>query len=97
MENDAFGNNLEFSDESGMRSDKFSREGQDPLLVRWIMKIKFIKTKEQANYVLLGIAVVAAMLSIYFFTTGGGASRVTIPAGPINAPGAPTDLPPTNT
>lgn len=89
MENDAFNNNLEFSDESGMRSEKFSRAEQDPLLVRWIMKIKFIKTKEQANYVLIGIAVVAAVLSIYFFTTGGRAPRVTIPTGPVGVPGAP--------
>ncbi len=89
MENDAFGNNLEFSDESGMRSEKFSREGQDSLLVRWVMKIKFVKTKEQANYVLLGVAVIAAIFSIYFFTTGVSSPRVTIPSGPIGAPATP--------
>ncbi|MBI4214944.1 hypothetical protein HY546_03025 [archaeon] len=87
MENDAFGSNLEFSDEGGMNSDKFSRAEETPLLVRWAMKIKFIKTKEQANYLLLGVAVAAALLSIYFFTAGGSSPRVTIPQGPNGLPG----------
>ena len=93
MENDAFNNNFEFSDESGGKYEKLSAEGKDPMLVRWVMKIKFIKTKEQANYVLLGLAVFAALLSIFFFTTGGSsAPRVTIPAGPVNnLPGNPAD------
>ena len=89
MENDAFGNNFELTDESGAGFKSLSSEKGDPTLVRLIMKIKLIKTREQANYVLIGIAIASLLLSIFFFSTGtSSAPRLVVPAGPAGLPGA---------
>lgn len=68
-----------------MSSGRMRRDlDKKPTFVRWVMKLPFIKTEKQANYTLVGIAVVALLLSFYFFASALG--------GPSPAPA--DDIPP---
>jgi hypothetical protein len=44
---------------------RFERGNKPPAIVLWLIKIGLAKTHAQANYILLGVAVVAFGLSIY--------------------------------
>jgi hypothetical protein len=65
--------NVQFEDESSQGQvlySRFKRSNKPPAIVMWFIKIGLAKTPQQANYILLAIALVAFGLSIYIFTDG---------------------------
>jgi hypothetical protein len=66
---------------------RFSASSTPPKMVQWIINLGIAKTPAQANYVLLGVAIVAALLSLYFFFWFG---RPT-PSGNEGPPGRPAN------
>jgi hypothetical protein len=62
---------VEFNEESNQNRvlyGRFAQSSQAPKLVTWLLKIGIVKSESQANYVLIGIAVVAFAWSIYLFS-----------------------------
>ncbi len=59
---------VEFNDESNQISQRRSSENnRPPKLVTWLLKIGVAKNESQANYVLIGVAIVAFILSFYLW------------------------------
>lgn len=74
--------NVEFNDENkaSMLYSKFQSSNEQPALVRWLLKIGLAKTPEQANMILICIAVVAVIATgiiLYQTNGGGGGSKLT--------------------
>ena len=58
---------VEFNDESNQISQRRSSENnRPPKLVGWVLKTGIAKTETQANYILLILAGVAFVFSLYF-------------------------------
>lgn len=61
---------IEFNDEQNQNRvlyGRFAQSNQAPKLVTWLLKIGVAKNETQANYILIGIAVIAFALSFYIF------------------------------
>lgn len=61
---------VEFEDEQTEARVLYSRfmpSNQLPKLVGWVIKTGIVKNENQANYFLIGLAVVAFLVSVYFF------------------------------
>jgi hypothetical protein len=58
--------NVEFSEENYNQDTNFNTP-KTPTMVKWIMKIGFIKNETQANILLLVIAIVFFALAIIIF------------------------------
>jgi hypothetical protein len=92
---------VEFEGESqnnGASYNKWQGSTNDqPTMVRWLMARGIAKTVAGANQILIGIAVVAFCLSMYFFFfSGPGSSKINPGAIPPGAgiPGATVPLQP---
>jgi len=60
-----------------------SRNAQKPVLTRLILATKFVATDKQAEYVLIGIAVLALVVTLWLWPFGRSAPAENIPvAGP---------------
>jgi hypothetical protein len=66
---------------------RFAPSRNVPKMVQWIIRLGLAKTPAQANYVLLGVAIVAALLSLYFFFWFGQSPASTGFVGPQGVPG----------
>ena len=63
---------VEFNDEQNQNRvlyGRFAQSNQAPKLVTWLLKIGIAKNESQANYILIGIAVISVILAIYIPTT----------------------------
>ena len=78
--------------QSKMLYSKWQASNEQPMMVRWLINKGIVKNAAQANMILLGIAIVAFALSLYFFFFAGPRpgkiNPATIPAaigpGPVN-------------
>ncbi len=63
---------VEFEDETNQAknfaNNRFSNNNQPPKLVGWILKTGLVKNENQANYVLIALAIVAFLTSLYYFS-----------------------------
>lgn len=69
---------VEFNDESNQNKvlyGRFAQSSQAPKLVTWLLKIGIAKNETQANYILIGIAVIAFVASFYMFFKSSGDTR----------------------
>lgn len=67
--------NVEF-DENNLPGGRFTPEaGQSPGLVKFIIKSGIVKDEKSANYILIGIAVCAILLTIFVLKNSFGGSR----------------------
>jgi len=57
---------VKYTDETGWRAMRYYREPQSPKLIQWVLKYSggLIKDERQANYVLIGFAVLAIIVSL---------------------------------
>lgn len=60
--------NVEFDENQGLPNRQQSAR-KTPKLVGLIMKTGFVKDEEQANYILLGFAIFALVLSVFIFNS----------------------------
>jgi hypothetical protein len=61
---------VEFEEEQAQSHVLYSRfmpSNQLPKLVGWVIKAGIVKNENQANYFLIGLAVVAFLVSVYLF------------------------------
>ena len=60
---------VKYTDETGWRAMRYYREPQSPKLIQWVLKYSggLIKDERQANYVLVGFAVLAIGISLFLF------------------------------
>ncbi len=72
---------IEFHEDKTSRSH-YSKE--TPKIIQWTIKYsgELIKNKKQANYVLLGFVILAVIISLFLFFSGG----TDIPKGAIENP-----------
>ena len=59
---------VEFNEEQNQNRvlyGRFAQSSQAPKLVTWLLKIGIAKNETQANYILIGVAVVSIVLAIY--------------------------------
>ena len=65
---------------------RYYREPQSPKVIQWVMKYSggLIKDEKQANYVLIGFAVLAIIISLFLFLGGDGGTG-SIPANIRNS------------
>ena len=64
-------NNVEFSGEHNVLYSRFEPSNKVPSLIKLVMKLGC--TQEQANYVLIGFALIAIVIStLLFFSIGSG-------------------------
>lgn len=64
---------VEFNDEQNQNKvlyGRFTQSNQAPKLVTWLLKIGIAKNETQANYFLIGIAIIAFVASFYIFSGG---------------------------
>ena len=58
--------NVGFEEENNFSADRFvAASGELPMMVKLLLKIGVVKNEKQANYVLIGIAVCAVLLTIW--------------------------------
>lgn len=55
---------VQFNGESGYRQSKVGAAGT-PKMIAWLMRMGFAKNTQQANLILIIVAIVAAALAIY--------------------------------
>lgn len=61
---------VEFNDEQNQNRvlyGRFAQSSQAPKLVTWLLKIGIAKNETQANYILIGVAIIALISSFYIF------------------------------
>ena len=61
---------VEFNDEQNPNRvlyGRFTESNQAPKLVTWLLKLHIVKNQDQANKVLIGIALLAFLTSFFFF------------------------------
>ena len=77
---------VKYTDETSWRAMRYYREPQSPKVIQWVMKYSggLIKDEKQANYVLIGFAVLAIIISFSLFLGGDGGSG-SIPANIRNS------------
>ncbi|OHA01753.1 MAG: hypothetical protein A3C11_00140 [Candidatus Sungbacteria bacterium RIFCSPHIGHO2_02_FULL_49_12] len=70
---------VKYTDETGWRAMRYYHEPMSPRIIQWTMKYSggLITNERQANYVLIGFAVLAIIVSLYLFF--GGSSSVKTP------------------
>jgi len=71
---------VEFNDEQNQNRVLYGRlaqSNQAPKLVTWLLKIGIAKNETQANYILIGIAVIALISSIYLLFRSNSDTRPT--------------------
>ncbi|OHA09367.1 MAG: hypothetical protein A3B37_02275 [Candidatus Sungbacteria bacterium RIFCSPLOWO2_01_FULL_59_16] len=68
-------------DASGWRAVRYYRDPQSPKVVQWVMRYSggLIQSEKQANYVLLGLAAVAIITSLFLFFGNSGSGATSLP------------------
>ena len=69
-------------EEQDWQADRSEIERPPNAMIKWVLKTGIVKNPKQANYVLVGLAIVFFGLSIYFFVSasGGSSSKTNTPA-----------------
>ena len=85
--NPAESSEFSFEGESSSSAKQFVPDTLPPKLVVWVMKTGWVKTREQANWVLLGVAILAALVAVVVFVVSTRASQGHDKLDPIVHPG----------
>lgn len=65
--NETVGDEFSFEGENASSMNQFAPNTVMPKLVAWVMKTGWVKTREQADWVLLSIAIVAVVVAALLF------------------------------
>lgn len=73
------------------RAVKFYGETDTPKMIKLMMKISggSVKSEKQAEYILLGFVVVAIIISLFLFFSGGGSNDMNLRQQKLFPPGSP--------
>lgn len=44
-----------------------SKGSKQPLMIRWVMKLPMVNSRTRANHVLIGLAIIVLLVSLYFW------------------------------
>ena len=71
------GTGVKFED-TGWRAMRYYKETQIPKMIQWAIKYTGL-SERQAGYTLLGLALIAIVVSLFLFFSGGGAGTQPLP------------------